>query len=275
MRWPPVPVVRDHGRDVPARGGGPGEARAYNSAMAGRGAVSADDQKVTLQHVRGIPRYNDWIFSYLQPHLGGRILELGCGIGTYSARLRSFASQLTCVDKDPGFVASVEAMFRGDPGAVISVGTVGEGLEFPPGSFEVAVCLNVLEHIEDDGTALRQLGSWLVPGGKLLLQVPAHPFLYGSIDRALGHWRRYTGSALGRILSRAGFELVVPPHHLYVLAIPGWWWFGRVRKERVVPEGTARAANAVVVASRLLERVLPLRAGLTLVAVGRVPDGGG
>lgn len=247
------------------------EGGAYNPPMTHDTHDGVDWQEVTLQHVREIRRYNDWIFSHLQPHLGGRILELGCGIGTYSPRLRPFAKQLSCVDMDPGFVRQVEAMFRGDPGVTVSVGTVGGGLDFPPESFDVIVCLNVLEHIEDDAAALGQLRDWLAPGGRLVLQVPAHPFLYGSIDEALGHWRRYTRSRLADALERSGFELDAPPRHLYVLAVPGWWWFGRVKKRRIVPEATVRVANATVVFSQFLERILPLRMGLTLVAVARLP----
>ncbi|HUK11859.1 MAG TPA: hypothetical protein VLW17_01040, partial [Thermoanaerobaculaceae bacterium] len=62
-------------------------------------ARSEWEQTVTLQHVRRIARYNDWVFSYLKPHLGGRMLELGCGIGTYSVMLRPFARELVCVDR--------------------------------------------------------------------------------------------------------------------------------------------------------------------------------
>ena len=248
------------------------EGDAYNPRMTRDTQDGGDSQEVTLQHVREIRRYNDWIFSHLQPHLGGRILELGCGIGTYSTRLRPFATHLSCVDMDPGFVRQVRALFDGDPGVAVSVGTVGGGLEFPPGSFDVAVCLNVLEHIEDDAAALRQLRSWLAPGGRIVLQVPAHPSLYGSIDEALGHWRRYTRSRLADALERSGFELEAAPRHLYVLAVPGWWWFGRVRRRRIVPATTVRVANATVVLSQALEWILPGRVGLTLVAVARVPE---
>lgn len=230
------------------------------------------NQTVTLQHVREISRYNNWVFSYLQPYLNGRILELGCGIGTYSVRLRSHARRLTCVDKDPLYVAAVEAMFRDDPDVAVLAGTVGEGFAFPPGSFDVVVCLNVLEHIEDDNAALRQLRSWLAPGGVLLLQVPAHQWLFGAIDTALGHWRRYTRRQLAKILTSTGFELMLMPRYLYALAMPGWWWFGKVRKLSVVPEATARVANAVAWLSQLAERVIPLPVGLTLVTVARVHD---
>ena len=230
------------------------------------------EQTTTLQHVREISRYNDWVFSYLQPYLRDRVLELGCGIGTYSARLRARAHRLTCLDKDPGYVATVAAMFRDDPKVVVMNATLGEGLEFAPGSFDAVLCLNVLEHIEHDRAALDLVRSWLAPGGVLMLQVPAHQWLFGSIDTALGHWRRYTRRQLADVLVTAGFELVMRPRYLYALAIPGWWWCGRVRALRVVPEGTVRIANALARLSRVVETVVPLPMGLTLVAAARARD---
>ncbi|MFI5165415.1 MAG: class I SAM-dependent methyltransferase [Thermoanaerobaculales bacterium] len=235
-------------------------------------AETNQNQTVTLQHVRAISRYNDWVFSYFEPHLKGRILELGCGIGTYSARLRAHADRLTCLDRDPQYVAAVGDMFRDDPDVVVLAGTIGEGLDFPPGSFDVVVCLNVLEHIEDDNAALRQLRTWLAPGGVLLLQVPAHQWLFGAVDAALGHWRRYTRRQLAKILTVAGFELTLTPRYLFALAMPGWWWFGKMRKVSVVPEASVRVANAFAWLSQLIERVLPFPVGLTLVTVARVHE---
>jgi SAM-dependent methyltransferase len=242
---------------------------AYNRAVSATQAGGNPDQTVTLQHVREIACYNDWVFSILRPHLGGRVLELGCGIGTYSTRLRARARRLTCVDMDPHYVATVQALFAGDDDVVVEEGTVGKGLTFPAASFDAIVCLNVLEHIEDDLAALRELRSWLAPSGRVLLQVPAHPRLFGSIDTALGHWRRYTRKGLAGILAAAGFDLVLAPRYLYLLAIPGWWWFGRVRRRTVVPETTVRIANTMAAMSRSLESLIRAPAGLTLVAVGQ------
>ncbi|HUK14242.1 MAG TPA: class I SAM-dependent methyltransferase, partial [Thermoanaerobaculaceae bacterium] len=158
---------------------------------------------------------------------------------------------------------------RGDTAAEARIGTIGGGLDFPTGRFDVVICLNVLEHIADDTAALGQIARWLRPGGKLLLQVPAHPALFGAVDRALGHFRRYTRRDLSALLRRSGFQLTLEPTYLFLLAIPGWWWCGRVRKLSVVPQSTALVANAVASVSRALERVVRLPLGLTLVTVAR------
>jgi hypothetical protein len=106
----------------------------------------------------------------------------------------------------------------------------------------------------------------------LLLQVPADQWLFGAIDTALGCWRRHTRWQVTKILITGGFELVLTPRYLYAMAMPGWWWFGKVRKLSVIPESTVRADNALARLSHLTERVLPLLAGLTLVTVARVYD---
>src|SRR5205809_802920 len=74
------------------------------------------------------------------------------------------------------------------------------------------VCFNVLEHIDDDVSTLRRLRELLAPGGALLLLVPAHPTLFGPIDTAFGHYRRYGKQELRRKLRAAGFEPGVLRH---------------------------------------------------------------
>ncbi len=227
------------------------------------------DQTITLLHVREIHRYNDWIFSHLAAHVRGRVLEMGCGIGTYSARLRPLATRLTCVDMNSSYVRAVRELLGDDPGVSVAAGVLGEDLTYPPASFDTIVCLNVIEHILDDRGAVRQLAGWLAPGGTLFVQVPAHQWLFGSIDAALGHHRRYTGARLSSLLESRGLALVAPPRYLFVLGIAGWWWYGRVLRRRAVPEQSVRVSNVLAGTSRVLETVLRLPLGLTLLAAAR------
>src|SRR5207302_1798418 len=71
------------------------------------------------------------------------------------------------------------------------------------GAFDLIVCMNVLEHIEDDYRALRHMLSLLRPGGTLFLLVPSHDLLYSDFDRASGHYRRYSKARMAALFARA------------------------------------------------------------------------
>jgi SAM-dependent methyltransferase len=78
----------------------------------------------------------------------------------------------------------------------------------PAGRFDVILLLDVLEHIEDDAAVLTTLVEQnLEPGGRVLVSVPAHPWLYSQHDRNLGHYRRYSSRALRGLLQRCGLAI--------------------------------------------------------------------
>jgi len=144
----------------------------------------------------------------------------------------------------------------------VSPGLVAERLD-------TVVCLNVLEHIEDDRASLRAMHDLLQPGGRLALLVPSLRALYGTLDEALGHFRRYVPAELSEKLGAAGFRL----RHLEyfnLAGVPGWWVAGRVLRRRLIPTGALRWYEALVPLFRL-ERLLPWRIGQSLIAIGEVP----
>src|SRR5262249_36053402 len=145
----------------------------------------------------------------LKPFLGRRILEAGLGLGTFTARLSERADSFVGVDVDQGFVEAARRRFSGRPRLEFFQADLEAG---PPAAFggrgfDTAVCMNVLEHIRDDAATLKTLYSLLEPGGRLVLTVPQYPWLYGSLDRSLGHYRRYDRRALERLLREAGFRV--------------------------------------------------------------------
>lgn len=87
----------------------------------------------------------------------------------------------------------------------------------PDQSVDVLVMLNVLEHIEDDVTALRNAFKLLKPGGTLVIEVPAGPHLYDSYDAELHHFRRYSAAELQHKLTQAGFRVRRRSHLGFVL----------------------------------------------------------
>jgi SAM-dependent methyltransferase len=86
----------------------------------------------------------------------------------------------------------------------------GSVLEMPfaADSFDLAVTLDVIEHLEDDLGALRELRRTVAPGGSLLVTVPAYPWLWSGHDEINHHYRRYTRNSLQRVAEQAGWEQV-------------------------------------------------------------------
>src|SRR5205807_5202478 len=195
-------------------------------------------------------RYNEWLLDRARPYLGERVLEVGAGIGTFTPRLAE-SREVVAVEPDPALAAHLR---QAAPGVTVVEGEA-TGI---PGLFDSTVCFNVLEHIPDDRAALVSFRERLRPGGHLLLLVPSHPFLYGPIDRAFGHERRYGKRALGGLLVGAGFE-VRDLRRVNPVGALGWLVAGRVLGRSEIPGGPLRAFDRLVPVLRALDRVeLPL-----------------
>ena len=173
---------------------------------------------------RSTPNYADWIASLLEPHLGMRVLEVGAGHGTITARLARNGRTVVATDLSKRCVGELEARFADDPSVEVRAALVDDlPLDTP---FDSVVLVNVLEHIEDDLGVLREIRARLRPGGKVLIFAPALEALYSRFDDEIGHVRRYRRSQLATTLSRAGFAV---PEARYV-NLPGaaaWWALSR------------------------------------------------
>jgi SAM-dependent methyltransferase len=216
--------------------------------------------------MEGADAYNTWLFERARPHLGRRVLDAGAGIGTFT-ELAAQGREVVAVEPDPEQLVILRERFEGRADVRVVEGTI----ENVSGEFDSIICLNVLEHIADDRGALRRFHDLLAPGGTLLLLVPAHPSLYGGIDRTVEHQRRYTKDGLRQRLLEAGFaaaelRLVNP------LGALGWFVSSRVLKRDHVPEGPLKLYDKLVPALRVLDKV-DVGVGLSVWAVARRPDG--
>src|SRR5204862_4713690 len=164
----------------------------------------------TLERMAAAPRFNRWMFERLRPWIGRRVLEIGAGIGNMSAFLVDQApvDRVVLTDTEPVYLGRLRERFAGRPHvsvAELRLPAVSSGLLAE--RLDTVVCLNVLEHIEDDRASLRAMHDLLQPGGRLVLLVPSLRALYGTLDEALGHFRRYVPAELSEKLCAAGFRL--------------------------------------------------------------------
>jgi SAM-dependent methyltransferase len=179
--------------------------------------------KYTLEIMSRAGWYNNWIFEFIKPHLKGKILEVGAGIGNFTTLLTQ-KGVVTAIDLDRTYVYSLKK--RLGKKVVVGFGDVEKGKYFftKSAKFDTIVCLNVLEHIKSDKKVLQNMYSQLTPGGKLILLVPAHKMLYSDFDKNLGHFRRYNKNALNDILFRVGFRTVSIRYFNWLASI-GWLIF--------------------------------------------------
>jgi glycosyltransferase involved in cell wall biosynthesis/phospholipid N-methyltransferase len=232
---------------------------------------SVDPLHATLRRMAALDRYNAFLFEQIAPAIGQRVLEVGAGTGNLTQFLRD-RDVVVATDVDPDYVELLRRRFEHSSNVEVALfdlaADVPENLAGQ--RFDTIICLNVLEHVADDRGALRRVRDMLLPGGRLLLLVPAHQALYGTIDEAIGHHRRYERADLVELLGKAGLQ-VESDIHVNATSIPGWFLNGRVFKRRSVPGIQARLANRLVPLYRL-ERRFKLPFGLSVIAVARRAD---
>jgi SAM-dependent methyltransferase len=212
--------------------------------------------------------YNAWLLERTRPYLGRRVLDVGAGIGTFTAELARLAQSVVALEPDPEEAAVLRSRFAAEDRVSVLQCTAAE-LPADEAPFDAAICFNVLEHVRDDVEALRAVHARLRPGGHLLLLVPAHPALYGATDRAVDHARRYDRPALRRAVEAAGVELVELRHVNPVGAL-GWAVSSRLLRRSEIPAGPLALYDRLVPLLKALDR-LRLPFGLSLWAVARTP----
>ena len=130
------------------------------------------------------------------------------------------------------------------------------------------ICLNVLEHIDDDAGALRKMTELCRPGGSVVILVPALMMLYGAMDRSFGHFRRYSQRTLRRAFQAAGLR-VVSSRYFNMLGALGWLLKGRITGGDQLDTRSCRLFDRLVPYLDALERLLPRPFGQSLIMVGK------
>lgn len=232
--------------------------------------------EAALQQVREtrllINKCDEWLFETIDAYIGQRILELGCGLGNLVEHLQG-RELVVGVDVDQGSVDYVNSVYgelgnihayqydASDPGIV----------DLKHFKFDTIISLNVFEHIERDVQALKHARELLVPGGRLVLIVPAHMFLYGTMDSSIGHYRRYDLKGLQEKLSNVGLD-IVQQKYVNPLGALGWFVNGRVLHKKVPPVGQLKLFNRVMPLVVTAEKILRVPFGLSVLSISTRVD---
>jgi glycosyltransferase involved in cell wall biosynthesis len=233
-------------------------------------APKNDVGAITLRRMSHLGPYNEWLHERFDSYLGKRILEVGSGVGNQT-RFFDDRERVVASDIEPHYVRELKAKYSGRSNVRIAsfrfplTGT--DAADLAAEKVDTVVCLNVLEHIEDDLGTLEGFQKVLPAGGHVVLLVPALPSLYGTLDVHLRHFRRYDRDALKALVEAAGFE-VETIRYLNRPGVLGWWLNSKVFKRRVLPKGQLAAFRWILPFLRLEEKTPP-SFGMSLLVLAR------
>jgi glycosyltransferase involved in cell wall biosynthesis len=228
------------------------------------------DGYYVLQSMRRARGLNRWILQQFRSCLGARVLEAGCGIGNFTELLLD-RQRLVCVDNDPLYVEMLNWRLGHLENVRIEkfdLAAASAYTQLKGEAIDTIVCMNVLEHIKADEDVLRAYYDLLAPGGHAIVLVPAHMWLYGPCDTAIGHERRYTQVELHTKMQAAGFE-IVQMGEFNRLGVPGWWLNKQLGRRDLSPR-QMRLFELLLPVAKAAE-AMHLGPGLSLIGIGRKP----
>ncbi|MBI4184340.1 MAG: class I SAM-dependent methyltransferase [Proteobacteria bacterium] len=236
------------------------------------GLAPGDYDGKDLVAQRCLRRYRAWVLAEFAPYLGGTIVEVGAGLGSYSKSLVEVANRLDLVEPSTALAPKLSARFAADARVRVFPESAESWLgHAPDDSYDSVLLINVLEHIADDSEVLRRLSRVLKPGGHLLLFVPALPWLYGPVDRLVGHHRRYTIKDLKAKTAAAGYRVVMA-RYFDLLGIAPWWIVHTLLGVTRFHDGLLGVYDRIgVPATRTIEKLIPPPFGKNIILAARRP----
>jgi len=215
------------------------------------------------------PNFCAWMADVIRPYLGKNILETGAGIGNLT---RYFIPRIKYVvsDIDDNYLDYLRNYSKNKPYLEVMRIDVTRPDDFVSigGKHDTVLCLNVLEHIEEDVAVLRNFHSALGRGGRAIILVPQHEWLYSSLDRVLGHRRRYSLERICKVIKEAGFEVEQTIMSFNKIGVLSWIINGKLLRREHFSRIQLKALNIFCGFFRLINPFLPWN-GLSIICIGK------
>jgi glycosyltransferase involved in cell wall biosynthesis len=235
------------------------------------GNLHKDPGAKTLHALSAAPRFNLWMADTIRPYVGDRVLEIGSGIGNLSRALLPGRRRYVATDINPEHLARLAARFHHRLNLESHFCDLQKPADFVPfaDSMDTVICLNVLEHVEDDPLGLKNIYSILDHGGRAIVLVPEGMGVFGTIDVALGHYRRYSVEELTKKMEAAGFQVERVLRFNRVSRFP-WFVSGRILKRTSLDWNQMQLYDRLVWLWRRIDPYLPW-SPTSIIGIARKP----
>lgn len=223
----------------------------------------------TLETMANARRYNDWLYGLISPWIKGVVGDVGAGIGNFLQMYKKDNFSVTAIDYNDSYLKKIrdshpevktflfDLQSKSTPAGLLS-------------SFDSVVSLNVLEHVPDISKALENIKSMLKPQGNAIILVPAFNFAYSSLDKNLGHIKRYTKKDLRYLINRAGLKEITS-FYTNPIGLVGWFVFGKILKFPTIPKKSVSIFDWIFSPVLFIEKVIHPPFGLSLILVAQKP----
>ena len=230
---------------------------------------SAPYGRGVLNNLTGTPQYLSWLARKIRPHVGDEVLEIGAGIGNITGRLIGKRAVYVAAEKDPLHLHALRNRFLRTPNVQVQRldPELPEDLAGWAKSFDTILCLNVLEYVADAGRLLDSMRGALQPNGVAVILAPLGPALFGTLDRGLGHKRRYSAAGMRALLESHGFTMETT-YSFNKAGAPPWWAYSRVLGSKNINKPVLKIFDKTVWLWSRLDRFLPWP-GLSLIVIAR------
>ncbi|HJS56116.1 MAG TPA: methyltransferase [Chitinophagaceae bacterium] len=227
----------------------------------------------TLEVIAKAESFNKWMYQQFKQNLKGEILEIGSGIGNISQLVIEEGYSVTLSDYNEEYCDSLRRMFsqKKNVREIIRIDLLDPDFESKYAGykekFDSVFLLNVIEHIEDDLLAVKNCNHLLKHDGHLILLAPAYSWLYSSFDKQLGHYRRYSLTALKELLKKGKFSILSGSYFNFT-GIGGWLLFGKILNQKMLSSGEMTAFNKIVPLAKLVDTLVWKKSGLSIIVTG-------
>lgn len=230
--------------------------------------------KYILESIAVAKKFNKWMYSQISYYLKDPAIEIGSGIGNISTLAVNDLKEVTLSDYNQEYCNLLLTRFENHTSvkSILTIDLLDPDFERTylslKGKYSSIFMLNVLEHIPDEGKAMRNCSFLLAPGGTIAILVPAYMSLFSPVDVTLGHCRRYSKKMLKKTVTSNGFS-ISRIWHFNFLGMMGWFMFCKLLRRRIITTGQTRTFEWLIPVAKILDIFFLNKVGLSVICVAQ------